>query len=106
MDLNLSLFPACSDDGLVKVWDVKRKENEHTLKGHLSDVKCVSWHPDRALIVSGGKDNTLRLWDPRKQDPVRYQIKCLIICILFVSQSLLQHYPLPQESSDGLRLEL
>lgn len=62
----------CSDDGLLKIWDWERKEApEARLAGHLSDVRCAAWHPTRALVLSGGKDSSVRLWDPRSPDPVR-----------------------------------
>lgn len=37
------------------------------LPGHGADVKCVHWHPQKALIVSGSKDNQqpIKLWDPK-----------------------------------------
>jgi len=35
--------------------------------GHGADVKCIDWHPSKALIVSGSKDNQqpVKLWDPK-----------------------------------------
>ena len=35
--------------------------------GHGADVKCVDWHPQKGLIVSGSKDNQqpVKLWDPK-----------------------------------------
>ena len=35
--------------------------------GHGADVKCVDWHPQKALIASGSKDTQqpVKLWDPR-----------------------------------------
>lgn len=37
------------------------------VSGHGADVKCVHWHPQKALIVSGSKDNQqpIKLWDPK-----------------------------------------
>lgn len=36
-------------------------------QGHGADVKCVDWHPQKGLIVSGSKDTQqpVKLWDPR-----------------------------------------
>ena len=36
-----------------------------TFAQHGWDVKCVQWHPEKALIVSGSKDTTFRFWDPK-----------------------------------------
>ena len=35
--------------------------------GHGDDVKCVDWHPQKGLVVSGSKDNQqpVKLWDPK-----------------------------------------
>ncbi|XP_053679913.1 pre-mRNA 3' end processing protein WDR33 [Anopheles nili] len=62
-----SKFASCSDDGTVRVWDFLRCQEERVLRGHGADVKCVHWHPQKALIVSGSKDNQqpIKLWDPK-----------------------------------------
>ncbi|MQL91003.1 hypothetical protein Taro_023604, partial [Colocasia esculenta] len=33
--------------------------------GHGWDVKSVDWHPSKSLLVSGGKDNLVKLWDAK-----------------------------------------
>lgn len=60
-------FVTCSDDGTVRVWDFLRCSEEKVLRGHGADVKCVGWHPQKALVVSGSKDNQqpIKLWDPK-----------------------------------------
>ena len=58
-------FVTGSDDSSVRVWDFERREVEGVLEGHGWDVKCVQWHPTKGLIVSGGKDNQIKFWDPR-----------------------------------------
>ena len=37
-----------------------------TLKGHSDVVTSVSFSPDGKRIVSGGFDNTLKVWDARR----------------------------------------
>jgi len=56
----------CSDDGLLRIFSfcVEKPAVEVELRGHGLNVTCVAWHPtDAALIASGSKDNTVKLWD-------------------------------------------
>ncbi|KAJ8913542.1 hypothetical protein NQ315_017093 [Exocentrus adspersus] len=60
-------FVTCSDDGTLRIWDFFRYQEERILRGHGADVKCVHWHPQKGLIISGSKDNQqpIKLWDPK-----------------------------------------
>lgn len=60
-------FATCSDDGTVRIWDFLKCHEEKILRGHGADVKCVDWHPQKSLIVSGSKDSQqpIKLWDPK-----------------------------------------
>ncbi len=49
----------------MKLWDFVRATEERKLTGHGWDCKTIDWHASKGLIVSGGKDMTLRFWDPR-----------------------------------------
>jgi WD40 repeat protein len=42
----------------------------HTLTGHQSEVFAVAWSPDGAILASGARDRTIRLWHMPGGDPV------------------------------------
>ncbi|XP_071945078.1 pre-mRNA 3' end processing protein WDR33-like [Antedon mediterranea] len=60
-------FATCSDDGSVRVFDFFRCHEERILRGHGADVKCLDWHPQKSIIVSGSKDSQqpVKLWDAK-----------------------------------------
>lgn len=58
-------FCTASDDACIKIWDSAMSRCERVLVGHNWDVRKAQWHPHYSLIASGGKDNLIKLWDPR-----------------------------------------
>ena len=60
-----SKFTTCSDDGTIRVWDLREAIEERCLTGHGWDVKNAQWHPSKNLIASGSKDNLVKLWDAK-----------------------------------------
>lgn len=58
-------FVTASDDGTMKLWNFNEGLEERMFTGHGWDVKTVDWHQSKGLIVSGSKDNLVKLWDPR-----------------------------------------
>ncbi|KAI3645823.1 hypothetical protein MP228_008751 [Amoeboaphelidium protococcarum] len=57
-----------SDDSTVRIFDLFTAQEEKVWIKHGWDVKVVNWHPRKALIASGSKDNMIKLWDPRQDD--------------------------------------
>lgn len=77
-----------STDRTVRIWDLKTGRCTHVFGGHTSTVRCLAivkpewvdveqegvmrkekW-PKRALIVTGSRDHTLRVWTlPRQGEP-------------------------------------
>ena len=51
-----------SDDGTLKIWDLKTYQEIRTLSGHESWINSVAVSADTKHIISGGSDNILRLW--------------------------------------------
>jgi len=50
-------------DGIVRVWDVAKRELLLPLSGHTAAVWSVTFTPDNKKLVSGSSDRTIRLWN-------------------------------------------
>ena len=59
-----SVFASASLDGTIKLWNVNSQNSHMTLSGHQKGVNCVCFFEgDRTLLLSGGDDNLILLWD-------------------------------------------
>lgn len=66
IDVNLDTneFVTCSNDGLVKVWDLETLALKREMDGHLSFVYDVRYSKrDSNTVISCGEDRTLIVWD-------------------------------------------
>ncbi|XP_058809234.1 transcription initiation factor TFIID subunit 5-like [Phymastichus coffea] len=54
--------PHDADDVLVRMMDDKTAESVRTLHGHSGPVYCLSFSPDKNLLLSCSEDGTVRLW--------------------------------------------
>ena len=68
--INSSKFMSSSDDKTAKIVDFITGKNELVFK-HRSDVKSCEWNPYRNLVVSGGKDQLVEIWDPNSGMTIR-----------------------------------
>ena len=68
--INSSKFVTSSDDKTTKIVDFISGKNELIFKEHLSDVKSCEWNPYRNIIVSGGKDQLVEIWDPNSGEVI------------------------------------
>ena len=62
------MLASASDDLTVKFWDVSKRTNIATLKGHAysprrDGVNSVAFSPDGKMLASAGGDLTVKLWD-------------------------------------------
>lgn len=66
-------FSACSNQGVVSVFELQSGTNVHTLKNHIGDVLACRWSPlNEYILATGGADNKVLLWD----------IRCAKSCIM------------------------
>lgn len=47
----------------IRLWEVATGENIVTFWGHTTDVQCFAFSQDNTLLVSGGHDGAIYLWD-------------------------------------------
>ena len=59
-------FVSCADDGRAKVFDFVTSVCELEFSEHRSDIKSCHWHPTKSLILTGSKDQYVKIWDPRQ----------------------------------------
>ncbi|HEY9646966.1 MAG TPA: WD40 repeat domain-containing protein, partial [Chroococcidiopsis sp.] len=56
----------------VRIWDLEG-EPEQTLQAHDGEIKSIALSPNGRFLVSGGLDNTVKLWDLETDRPIAFQ---------------------------------
>ncbi len=54
---------AAVDDWVVRLFDVPKRQERTTIKGHKGRVTSLAFSPDGATLVTGSWDQTVRVWD-------------------------------------------
>ncbi|GAA5977982.1 hypothetical protein JCM11641_004347 [Rhodosporidiobolus odoratus] len=52
-----------ADDCKIRVWDLRSRECLHALDGHVSVVRGLDVTRDGKMLVSGGRDKVVNVWD-------------------------------------------
>lgn len=63
-----------SADQTIRLWDVRQGTELRRFQGHQNEVYCLAWSPDAPdgeQIASGGKDSSVRVWNPAAPSVVR-----------------------------------
>ena len=47
----------------IRLWEIATEKNIATFWGHTTDVQCFAFSQDGTLLVSGGHDGAIHLWD-------------------------------------------
>ena len=47
----------------IRLWEIATGKNIATFWGHTTDVQCFAFSSDNTVLVSGGHDGTIYLWD-------------------------------------------
>ena len=64
------LFSAQSNENFICQWSLKHQQIVKQFEGHLQPVISIDLHPKTALLLSGSKDRTVRLWNLHANDTV------------------------------------
>ncbi|KAK0412287.1 hypothetical protein QR680_006130 [Steinernema hermaphroditum] len=56
---------SCSDDGVVKVYDMQWTKRKIAMECHSNYVISVDFNPQGNLLLTGSFDNTAKIWDLR-----------------------------------------
>jgi WD40 repeat protein len=62
ISLDDELVPSAGETK-VKVRDIQTGELVQVLRGHTGDISCLAFSPCGTAILSGSKDQTLKIWD-------------------------------------------
>jgi WD40 repeat protein len=59
-----ALVPVGDNKTAIQVWDVRRGKVLRTIHHRQGEVQALLWSPDGRRLLSGGRNNTIKVWDP------------------------------------------
>ena len=70
------VLASADDHGVILLWDLALGKLIKRMKGHdRGGVWSLSWNAEGNMLLSGGSDGTVRLWDTLKMDNIGQQSK-------------------------------
>lgn len=70
-----NIFSTASKDCTIKSYDVRMQNSISMLEGHTQEVCGLKWAPSGSMLASGGNDNKLMIWEPRKTSEPLFEFK-------------------------------
>lgn len=61
---------SCSDDGTVRIWDLKTYQQLHVARGHLGELHGLCVLPDRPILATSADDSVIRFWSAETLEEV------------------------------------
>jgi hypothetical protein len=65
MDPTGTYVAAGYDDGAIRLWDCASGAFHGTIEAHDDDLHSIAFSKDARRMLSTGRDNAIKLWDPR-----------------------------------------
>ncbi|MBE9224650.1 serine/threonine protein kinase [Phormidium sp. LEGE 05292] len=59
-----NILASGSSDRQIKLWDLQKRQEIHTILGHNGAVNALAFSPDGKILASGSADKTVKLWHP------------------------------------------
>lgn len=60
------LLASAGIDGRVHLWNPATGQHQSSAVGHDGRIRCLAWRRDGSVLVSGGEDATIIVWDANK----------------------------------------
>ncbi|MBE9094630.1 CHAT domain-containing protein [Tychonema sp. LEGE 07203] len=54
--------------GTIDIWNLRRSKIEKTLWGHVWEVNCLAFSKDGRILVSGGLDGAVKIWNWHRKE--------------------------------------
>ncbi len=55
---------ASSNAETIQIWELSKANERSIMTGHQGGIPASTFHPDKRLLATGGKDRAVRIWNP------------------------------------------